>query len=327
MNPEKIIVIKSKSTNPYYNLAYEEYLLNELSKEDLVILFYKNHNTIVIGRNQNPWHETAYSKFINQGGKLVRRFSGGGTVFHDSGNLNFSFLSSKTNYNLDWNFKIIQKTLREFKIKSQLTDRYDLFINQYKFSGNAFHLKRNKACHHGTLLLNSDLKNISKYLKPEISITEGNYIPSKSSPVTNLSKYNNDLTINNFVERFIKILNLSTNINKVIEKDVDPESLTINKELYFKNKSWDWIYGRTPDFSTVIGNEYITIKLKVNRGIIKYIAINNLELDLFDLCETKVVLYLKGFLLGEEFNPEKIYLVLNSLFSDHNDRIINKHLY
>ena len=320
MNLKNIIVIKSKSTNPYYNLAYEEYLLNELDKEDLIVLFYKNHNSIVIGRNQNPWHETAYSKFLNQGGKLVRRFSGGGTVFHDSGNLNFSFLSSKKNYNLDWNFKIIQKTLRDFNIKSQLTDRYDLFINEYKFSGNAFHLKRDKACHHGTLLFNSDLKNISKYLKSEISITDGNYIPSKSSLVTNLSRYNSDLTANNFIERLIENLNLSTNKNKVIEKEVDPESLTMNRELYFKNKSWDWIYGRTPDFSTVIENKYITLKLKVNRGIIKDIAIYNLELDIFDLNENQVVLYLNGFLLDEEFNPEKIYSVLNLLFSGYNNK-------
>ena len=311
MNPEKIIVIKSKSTDPYYNLAYEEYLLNELDKEDLVILFYKNHNTIVIGRNQNPWHETAHDKFIKQRGKLARRFSGGGTVFHDSGNLNFSFLTSKNNYDLDWNFNIVQETLNSFNIESQLTERYDLFINQFKFSGNAFHLKKDKACHHGTLLLNSDLKNISRYLKSEIPIIEGNYISSNPSSIINLSEYNSNINANNFIEKFINVLKLNVNNCSVIEKEINPEFVGENKKIYLKNKSWDWIYGRTPNFITEINNKYISLKLKIEKGYIKNINVNILESEIINGNKAKLISFFNQFLLNERFYVDKVHLLLN----------------
>lgn len=321
MNPAKVTVINSKSTDPYFNLAYEEYLLNKLDEDELIIFFYKNHNTIVIGRNQNPWHETAHSKFINQGGKLARRFSGGGTVFHDDGNLNFSFLSSKKNYNLDWNFNLIQKTLKFFNIESQLTERYDLLIDQYKISGNAFYLKKNKACHHGTLLFNSELKKISKYLKSEIPITDGNYIASNPSPVVNLSKYNNDLKVYNFIFEFKNKLKSIIDCSSIVVKEVNPEKLNLNKKIYDKNISWDWIYGRTPNFTTCIKNKYISLKVKIERGYIK--DINDFESEIINENKTRIIYYLNRFLVDEKFNPKNVYLALKSSLEQFNNQVLN----
>ncbi|MGM0420783.1 MAG: lipoate--protein ligase family protein [Bacillota bacterium] len=267
LKEDNIRIIRSSSHNPWYNLAYEEYLLNNINDSRLIILFYQNKNAIIIGRNQNPWHECSYTKFKNGGGLIARRFSGGGTVFHDLGNLNYSFIVNKRNYDVNKNLSLIQRVLEKFNIKTEVTERHDIHINGYKISGNAFHLKKNRACHHGTLLFNSDLVKISRFLKSEVKILEGNYIKSNPSPVMNISSVSKKISIDDFIKAVV-LLKCDNNFNENYCL-INPEEFNLINDIYKKNASWNWIYGRTPDFTTIINHKIINLKIKIEKGYIK----------------------------------------------------------
>ena len=127
----------STSLNPYENLATEKYLLDTVAEDGYILYLWQNQNTVVIGKNQNPWAECRCNLLETEGGRLARRLSGGGAVFHDTGNLNFTFLCSAKNYDLDRQMKVIQTACSLAGIKTELSGRNDLLAAGRKFSGNA----------------------------------------------------------------------------------------------------------------------------------------------------------------------------------------------
>ena len=136
--------------DPYRNLATEKYLLDTTPEDCCTLFLWQNKNTVVIGKNQNAWAECRCSLLESEGGKLARRLSGGGAVFHDLGNLNFTFLSSTVNYDLSRNLNVIKTACHLAGISAEISGRNDILADNRKFSGNAFYNTKDKSYHHGT---------------------------------------------------------------------------------------------------------------------------------------------------------------------------------
>jgi len=181
------------STNPFFNLAAEEYFLTE-SKEH-ICRFWQNENTVVIGKHQAMPAEVNTRVAEERGIQIGRRISGGGTVYHDLGNLNFTFIANNANGENLIDFKQFTQpiidALKELDLEVAHSGRNDLLLEGYKISGNAEHLsqKLKRTMHHGTLLFNSDLDNLGAILKTPIDQFEGKFVHSKRSQVANISDY------------------------------------------------------------------------------------------------------------------------------------------
>lgn len=155
---EKISYIESREFCPYQNLAVEEYLLFHCDKNECILYLWQNRNSVVIGRNQNIWNECLVSKLEEENGFPVRRLSGGGTVYHDLGNLNFTFLVRKENYDINKQLDVILKAVKKLGIHAEKSGRNDILVHGHKFSGNAFYEQDDYCYHHGTLMVHVDLK-------------------------------------------------------------------------------------------------------------------------------------------------------------------------
>ena len=162
----KICHFIGESVDPYRNLAIEQYLMETVGEDTCILYLWQNSQTVVIGRNQNAWAECRTTELNRDGGHLARRLSGGGAVYHDMGNLNFTFLVSKKNYDLNKQLQVIVTACQNLGIDAQITGRNDVAADGRKFSGNAFFDSKGQAYHHGTLLVDVDMTMLGKYLMP-----------------------------------------------------------------------------------------------------------------------------------------------------------------
>ena len=251
----QIKYIKSKEHNPYLNLALEEYLLHNVKEEECILYLWQNEKTVVIGRNQNPWKECKINELKENGGYLVRRLSGGGAVFHDLGNLNFTFLVKKPDYDVDKQLEVIIRALHNMGIPGKKSGRNDITVEEKKFSGNAFYRDGKNCYHHGTILINVDMNHLSKYLNVSRDKLESKGVKSVKSRVTNLIEYKPDLTIEKMEEELIKAFSLEYQLTAK-ESTLNE---TIYKELYQRKErfeSWDWIYGNNISFAYHMGKRF-----------------------------------------------------------------------
>ncbi len=267
-------IIYSKSYDPWKNLALEEYLLETVKENEIILYLWQNDNTIVIGRNQNPWKECQCKKFEGDKGKIARRLSGGGAVFHDIGNLNFTFIMDKKLYNLEKQLSVILKAVNNLGIDAKFSGRNDILVGERKFSGNAFYENLNSSYHHGTILVDANMDKLSKYLKvsKEKIISKG--IDSIRSRVINLKAIKEDITIENLKDNlknsFLDIYKGRSEIEYIEDQEVI-------KKLYEKYSSWEWRYGETPKFEINFVNRFkwgeIDLNLNLKDGIIDSIVI------------------------------------------------------
>ncbi len=182
----KASVYLSDSFDVYENLAIEKYLFDRVSADEYILYLWQNESTVVIGRNQNPDMEFDRTLARQEGVKIARRSSGGGAVFHDLGNLNFTFIASRENYSLDKNIEVIQSACAAVGIETALGGRNDIYAAGRKFSGNAFFSSAEKAYHHGTLLVSADIGRMQKILTPPSAKLESKGVKSVSARVINL---------------------------------------------------------------------------------------------------------------------------------------------
>ena len=186
-------IIISLSHDIHWNLAFEEWLFEHLEPEQSLMLLYVNDPCVVIGRAQNPYLECDSDALEGLNIKLARRQTGGGTVYHDRQNLNYSFMCPKNEYDITKNFKIIQQALECYDIELHTSPKHDLMVHcpttsiLKKVSGSAFRLTKDKALHHGTLLVQSQLDQLTSILKTKRKIINAKGVKSNPSPVINQS--------------------------------------------------------------------------------------------------------------------------------------------
>jgi lipoate-protein ligase A len=245
--------IENTSIDPHYNLAFEEYIFKYLNEDEDFVLLWRNGPSIIVGKNQNTVEEINMEFVKENNINVVRRVTGGGAVYHDLGNLNFSFIAkADSNEKIDfktYNVPII-KALEKLGVKCELSGRNDLVIDGKKFSGIAQSITKGKVLNHGTLLFDSKLETLSKALNVKRDKIESKGIKSVESRVTNIKSYvkeNADvlefknLLLINIFEYFnepIEIYELSQEDKQNIQKMVD--------ERY---GTWEWNYGRSPKFN------------------------------------------------------------------------------
>ena len=203
---ERLLVCRSGGYSPYENLALEEALLNRVGKGELILYLWQNERTVVIGKNQNPWKECRTALLREEGGHLARRLSGGGAVFHDLGNLNFTFLMSTEDYDLSRQLTVLEKACQSLGIPAQRSGRNDLLADGRKFSGNAFYKHNGKAYHHGTLMVDVDMEKVQRYLSPSKAKLAAKGVDSVRSRVVNLREFVPDLTIARLSDALIAAL-------------------------------------------------------------------------------------------------------------------------
>ena len=186
---------QSLSVDPTVNLAIEEWLLFHVPEDEIWLYLWQNEHTVVLGKNQNAWFECNIKAFEEDGGSLVRRLSGGGCVYHDLGNLNFTFLVRADNYDAARQTKVLQKALLSFGITAEVSGRNDLTVHGCKVSGNAYYRSGDRRYHHGTLLVNVDPSAMGRYLTPNRLKLSAKGVSSVASRVMNLKDEVPDMTI------------------------------------------------------------------------------------------------------------------------------------
>lgn len=227
-----------KTHNPYINLAIEEYLF--YNSNDDVFMLWQNEPTVVIGKNQNAYAEINMDFIQKNNVHIARRITGGGAVYHDLGNVNYTFISSKNEARtLDFAYftEPIVEALRGLGIDARLSGRNDLLVGERKFSGNAQHANEDRILHHGTLLFDSDLDALSAALRVDSEKIKSKAIKSTRSRVLNLKELMGHISVDTFTELISK---------KVIDR-FSPEIITVPsnekiQSLYERNRSREWIF-------------------------------------------------------------------------------------
>lgn len=272
---------ESPSHDPWFNLAIEEYLLGRA--EDSVILYlWQNENTVVIGKNQNPWKECKTTLLEQEGGRLARRLSGGGAVFHDLGNLNFTFLLPQTEYDLDKQFSVIQRAVARLGIATERSGRNDVLAGGRKFSGNAFYKNGKQAYHHGTLLVDVDKDRLSRYLNPSKAKLQAKGVDSVRSRVVNLRELNPEVTIPALkaalAASFAEVYGGEPQI--LDERTLDMVKI---EALAARNRSWQWNFGQKLPFSFSCAERFpwggVEIELRVESGAVRQAKVYSDAMD------------------------------------------------
>ncbi len=200
---KKIQVIVSNQYDPFLNRAVEQYF-TEYQDEDIITLYlWKNQKTVVIGYSQNPFAECNVQLLLDEGGHLMRRGTGGGAVYHDLGNINFSFIADKNNYDVRKQLSVIQNALLTYGLHAEVSGRNDLLCQGRKFSGNAFSKGPKNHLHHGTILIKTDGAMMQRYLIVDKAKLMKNGVKSVASRVVNLSELVPELTSENIKQPLI----------------------------------------------------------------------------------------------------------------------------
>ncbi|MBW0481686.1 hypothetical protein O181_021401 [Austropuccinia psidii MF-1] len=302
----------SNSLDPYLNLSIEEFLFRKVEIEKPILFLFRNRKSVIIGRNQNPWQEADLDKLDRQEILLVRRRSGGGTVYHDEGNTNYSVMVPRLQFNRRKNAELVASALTQMGVNAvNVTDRHDVCVEDFKVSGSAFRITNARAYHHGTMLINSDLAQLRGALRPskKFDIVDSKAVGSVKSPVTSLSgTANASVNHEQFVKHVCKafIQHYYPSINYFPRPNAIGESELVNNEFiqtgYQELKSWQWIFGQTPQFSSSIKLQIdqVSIPVTVNykNGMIEQVEYN-LENMCANIKEKAKVAITKAFQIGD----------------------------
>jgi len=300
----KIYYYMSDSTDGYLNLARDEYLLSHLPDDAHLLYFYINKNAVIIGRNQNPWMECDISALKAAGVQLVRRMTGGGAVYHDEGNLNFSFISPAGIYDEGAQDDIIIAALNRLGINAVKNGRNDLTANGRKFSGNAYGVKNGNKLRHGTLLISSELNKMGKYLTVSAKKLRAKGVSSVRSRVCNLNEFCPELTTSSLASAIRCEFERYYGMEAETWKFSPADSAEI-AELRTKRSAFDWVMGEAPAFDYSFEERFnfgtAQLCISVNDGLISRAELYT------DSLNTDFSAKIKKTLTGIKFSPENIY--------------------
>ena len=308
--------IISNQYNPFLNRAVEQYLVEHQSEGKVTMYLWKNERTVVIGYNQNPYAECNVQLLLDEGGHLMRRGTGGGAVYHDLGNINFSFIADKQLYDVKKQLSVIQDALLSYGLQTEISGRNDLTCQGRKFSGNAFAKGQRNNLHHGTILIKTDGAMMQRYLTVDKAKLMKNGVKSVASRVINLSEAVPELTSENIkqplIQSFEKVyggtaqmLDFDTLINKA-------EVQAIMSEISSQN----FLFGRWEQFKTTKkaqfpwGNVDIALQIDEAKAIIKDVQIAS------DCLDTEVIRQAEQLLQGSSTKAMPTYDTDNEILRD-----------
>lgn len=268
----------SDSYDPWFNLAVEECIFRQMSPTQRVLFLWRNNDTVVIGRAQNPWKECNTRRMSEDGVKLARRSSGGGAVFHDLGNTCFTFMAGKPEYDKSISTGIILDALHSLGLTAGTSGRNDLVVTtadgERKVSGSAYRETKDRGFHHGTLLLNADLSRLANYLHPDPKKLQAKGITSVRSRVANLVELMPDITHEQIcdavTESFFKHYGERVEAEHISPR-YEPDMPNFS-EQFLKQSSWEWNFGQAPAFNHQLDERFVwggvELHFDVERGLI-----------------------------------------------------------
>ncbi|MBE0647941.1 MAG: lipoate--protein ligase [Bacteroidales bacterium] len=307
-----MLIIRRNTTDPFFNLAAEEYVLKNFDEDTFAL--WRNDKSIIVGKHQNTLAEINQEYVSMNDIKVVRRLSGGGAVFHDLGNLNFTFTQTSQDENLI-NFRKytqpILDVLQLMGVNALFEGRNDLTINGKKFSGNAMHIWKNKVLHHGTLLFSAEIPDLTSALNADPSKFEDKAVKSVRSRVTNIQEHlNEEMDVMQFADRietFIVEQNPDATLYELSSKDIGE----IQKLRDSKYATWEWNFGYSPkyNFKKVIrtgGSGTIEINLDVHDGVIQQVKFYG---DYFGILDSEEI---EKSLVGTGHRKESVDRIIRS---------------
>ena len=300
---KRLQVFSTDSMDPHRNLAVEQALLETVGTDTCILYLWQNRHTVVIGRNQNAWRECRTGQLEADGGTLARRLSGGGAVFHDLGNLNFTFMVQKHHYHLDRQLGVIVEACRLLGIPAERSGRNDVLTGGRKFSGNAFYEHQGRCYHHGTLMVDVDMSAMSRYLSPSRAKLEAKGVASVRSRVVNLRELKPDLTVAEVSARMEEAFQAIYGLRAELLESSVLDSAYVDA-LTERNRSWDWLYGRDIPCALQCGARFpwgeVELRLEVDSGMVRSAAVYT---DAMDWSLTSAV---EGALTGSPFRREEL---------------------
>lgn len=314
-------------TDPYINLAIEEYVLNNFGENDTYLLFYINKPSIIIGRNQNSIEEIN-TKYVDENNiKVVRRLSGGGAVYHDEGNLNFSFITKddgESFHNFQKFTQPVVEALHDLGVPAELSGRNDLLSEGRKISGNAQFTTKGRMFSHGTLMFNSEIENVVAALNVSAEKIKSKGIKSIRSRVANIVEFlDKDMTMEEFKSHLLRHLFNVDDLNDVPKyKLTDEDWKEIHKISKVRYQNWDWNFGKSPKFDIQKSHKFpaglVDVRMDVSKGQIKSCKIYG---DFFGVGDITVI---EEALIDIRYQKEAIEKALEEIDVPHYLGKINK---
>ncbi len=292
-------------TDPTVNLALEEYCYRNLDARHDYVLFYINQPSIIIGNHQNPFQEVNFEFARQHKIRPVRRISGGGTVYHDPGNLNFSFITAFNGEMLAYFKTLLQpvlKTLQQLGVPAQLTEKTNIIVDGEKISGNSQHTNMQRMLSHGTLLFDARLDILHRVLESRLEITHSRAIASIRSKVTNISHHlHRSMNMEAFLKELTADIAHAFGELRVYRLTVG-DWRAVSRLAEEKYRSWDWTFGRTPEFSAIhrfkFNDSDVYAHILIKRGIIEDIRLSEHK------CESPDVRRFMDNFIGRRYGTE-----------------------
>ena len=317
----KLRVFVSESLDVYHNQAIEKYFLDRIEDDEVILYLWQNDRTIVIGANQDAYGECDIEKLEKDGGHLARRITGGGAVYHDKGNLNFTFITPKALYDLSKQEEVILKALDCLGIKAAKTGRNDLVIDGRKFSGHAYYKGKKSCLHHGTLMLEVDEGRLQDYLRVSLAKLHSKNVASVRSRIINLKSVREDLDLDTLKKALIHLAELIYETKAEPYTAFDQDELA-KLEAQFKDGKWR--YGKLYKEGRVIEKRFdfgtVRIVYVMEEDQIKDLSVftDALDTDLFDGLEKRLIGKRINEIDTEKENKES-KAVIESLKEDFNE--------
>ncbi|MEG3030317.1 MAG: lipoate--protein ligase [Oscillospiraceae bacterium] len=303
-------IIISKELDPYFNIAAENQLFLA-SDEDIHLFLWQNSSSVIVGRNQNLYAECDLGYMAEHQIKQVRRLSGGGAVYHDTGNLNFTFITKAVGGKAEIFLQLVQAAVAKLGIVCEFSGRNDLLYKGEKFSGHAYYIDGINYMYHGTILIDVDGEKLSKALTPSKLKLKSKGISSVQSRVVNLAAIDKSITVQRMIQGFIEVFS-----HENIEY-IDKTNFTAPLEKLLS--SHQWLYGQSPSFSIELERKYpignVSVYISCRDGNIQEIKINTDSLYIYDFsqCEKELV--------GMCFDEDKVWCYIKEYLERKQDKL------
>lgn len=303
-----MLFLESSSTNPYYNLALEEYLFEQMDQTRSYFMLWQNDNTIVVGKYQNTAEEVNQAYVDAHGIRVARRLSGGGAVYHDRGNLNFTFITDSSELE-DFNFQVFVRpvllALEELCVHAEFTGRNDLVLEGRKFSGNSQYAKHGRVLHHGCIMLDSDLETVRNALRVREAKFTSKSVKSVQSRVTTINEHAPErITMEAFKDALKKQVFAENDVSEYTLTERDQTA--IETLMHDKYETWDWNYGFYKAYSIRREQKFdsglVTVDMDVAHGVISELRLSGDFFGSGDLRELEE--RLKGVPLDEHLEKQ-----------------------
>ncbi len=294
----------ARGTDPYENLAVEKYLTMHTEPGQCILYLWQNEKTVVIGKNQNAWKECKNELLEEDGGHLARRLSGGGAVFHDLGNLNFTFCVRRPDYHVDRQLSVIVEAVRRLGIQAEISGRNDVTVDGRKISGNAFYRRGDFCYHHGTILISVDKQQMSKYLRVSEQKLRSKGVDSVKVRVANLCECTSSpVTVESVKAAMLVAFESCYGLSAQPFKLPVEAGASVAADTRFFD-SWEWKYGQKIPFTHEMSQRFdwgdVDLQLFVDGGIVQAAVIYS------DAMEQELIETLKNSLPGIPYDYRKM---------------------